>query len=628
MTKRKEINRREFVTTTTGAAVAAALGPTIWVKQQQKTLKIIQWSHCVRSSDAWFDRYARDWGTARGVEVTVDHIALADLGTRTNAEAAAQQEHDLFQFLSPRGACEPQVLDMADVVQEAEHQNGPILDLCKRSTYNPVTRKWFGFSDNYVPDPGDYLKSLWTEIGMPDGPVTWEDLVKAAPLIKSKHPEIQIPIGIGMSQELDSNMAARAMLWSFDGSVQDQNENVVLKSDHALEALEFGVRLFKAGMNPSVMSWNAASNNQALNARQTGYILNSISPYRTAQDNKFPVADAIFFVPALKGAPGTGQRGGVRGVRHMRPSHHVRQRGDGADERQAGARRGASAGEEDLREMAQQGTGRRRVGRPCLTRGRFRRNLACPPPTRGSYDRSSTRHEGPATCRHRRRRRERDRVVRLLHFRESGRAAVGQVFRSRRLRQRAHQDGRNLHGRVPDPPVRSLRVRPHRRHRGPQVHLPHHAERHGSGDGFHRPRAELRPDRRNGGDSPVAASPHPGVVPRRRVWRRHHLRRRACAGRQTGLLHRLAADVAHARHRGVPGRHHPDARDSGDGGVQRVGVADPVPALAPHGRDRHLHPAAASGDADLPGHQGEGTDVGQSLARGLLESEYQIRADR
>src|SRR5207245_2820722 len=48
------------------------------------------------------------------------------------------------------------------------------------------------------------------------------------------------------------------------------------------------------------------SNNQALNARQTGYILNSISADRTAQDNKLPVADDIFFVPALKGPRGTG----------------------------------------------------------------------------------------------------------------------------------------------------------------------------------------------------------------------------------------------------------------------------------------------------------------------------------
>ena len=306
MTKRTSIDRREFVTTTGAAVTAAALGPTIRIRRREKTLKILQWSHFVPTYDVWFDKYAKDWGTAKGVDVTVDHISLADLGTRANAEVAAQQGHDLFQFLSPPGAFEEQVLDMGDLVQEAERQHGPLLDLCKRSTYNPVTRKWFGFSDNYVPDPGDYLKSVWTEIGMPNGPATWEDLVKAAPLIKSKHPEIQIPIGIGMSQELDTNMATRAMLWSFGGSIQDANENVVLKSDQALAALEFGMRLFKAGMNPAVLSWNAASNNQALNAKQTAYILNSISAYRTAQDNKLPVADDIFFVPALKGPHGTG----------------------------------------------------------------------------------------------------------------------------------------------------------------------------------------------------------------------------------------------------------------------------------------------------------------------------------
>src|SRR6266567_1273303 len=50
-------------------------------------------------------------------------------------EVAAQQGHDLFQFLSPPGAFEPQVLDMADVVKEAEGRHGPLVDLCKRSTY-------------------------------------------------------------------------------------------------------------------------------------------------------------------------------------------------------------------------------------------------------------------------------------------------------------------------------------------------------------------------------------------------------------------------------------------------------------------------------------------------------------
>jgi multiple sugar transport system substrate-binding protein len=57
-------------------------------------------------------------------------------------------------------------------------------------------------------------------------------------------------------------------------------------------------------MNQAVLSWNAASNNQAFNAQETAYILNSISAYRTAQDNKLPVLENYFFVPALKGPTG------------------------------------------------------------------------------------------------------------------------------------------------------------------------------------------------------------------------------------------------------------------------------------------------------------------------------------
>jgi multiple sugar transport system substrate-binding protein len=57
-------------------------------------------------------------------------------------------------------------------------------------------------------------------------------------------------------------------------------------------------------MTQAVLSWNAASNNQAFNAQETSYILNSISAYRTAQDNNLPVLENYFFVPALKGPTG------------------------------------------------------------------------------------------------------------------------------------------------------------------------------------------------------------------------------------------------------------------------------------------------------------------------------------
>ena len=42
MTRRKGMDRRQFVTTAGAAAAAVAFGPTILIKRAQKTLKIMQ----------------------------------------------------------------------------------------------------------------------------------------------------------------------------------------------------------------------------------------------------------------------------------------------------------------------------------------------------------------------------------------------------------------------------------------------------------------------------------------------------------------------------------------------------------------------------------------------------------
>src|SRR3712207_3009990 len=59
------------------------------------SLSILLWSHFVPSHDAWFDRFAREWGEQVGVDITVDHIAAADIPARTAAElqAGRSEEH-------------------------------------------------------------------------------------------------------------------------------------------------------------------------------------------------------------------------------------------------------------------------------------------------------------------------------------------------------------------------------------------------------------------------------------------------------------------------------------------------------------------------------------------------------
>ncbi len=261
-------------------------------------LRILMWSHFVPSHDQWFDAFARDWGTAVGVDVTIDHVNTAEVPGQITSQIAAGSGHDLIQHIAAIPQFEPSVLDLTDVVTEAEGRYGEMLDICRRSSLNPNTNKYFAYAPGWVPDPGNFRRSLWEAAGMPDGPSTWDDLLTGGSAIRADQ---GVQLGIGMSQEIDSNMAGLALIWSFGGSVQDEEENVVLDSPETLAAVEYMAELFSGAMTEEVFAWNAASNNQGLVAGSLSYILNSISAYRTAQEENPVVADDVFFVPALEG---------------------------------------------------------------------------------------------------------------------------------------------------------------------------------------------------------------------------------------------------------------------------------------------------------------------------------------
>jgi ABC-type glycerol-3-phosphate transport system substrate-binding protein len=261
-------------------------------------LKILVWSHFVPRFDDWFDPFAKAWGDANGVRVSVDHINNADLRPRTAAEIGAGQGHDLIELIDPPADYEPSMLDLTDINKEAQKRWGDQVPVAKASSFNPKTNVYYGFCHAWVPDPGDYRKSMWEKVGYANGPKSWSELLDGGRRIKR---EQGVQMGIGMSNEIDSNMAARAMIWSFGGSIQDKNEKVVINSSETVAAVEYMTQLYKDAMTPEVFGWNAASNNQALVAGQASWILNSISAYRTAQKTDTKVSDDIFFTSALEG---------------------------------------------------------------------------------------------------------------------------------------------------------------------------------------------------------------------------------------------------------------------------------------------------------------------------------------
>ena len=272
-------------------------------------LKILQWSHFVPQYDVWFDPFAVAWGNANGVDVTVDHIALGEIPAALTAAIDAGEGPSLIEYVFSPAAFIEGLHDLTDVNLQAQELFGDQVENCEKVSYLPATDSYYGYCHGFVPDPADYMIDLWAEVGYPDGPTSWQDLLDGGKAIKDQY---GVPLGLGLSPELDSRMATRAVIWSFGGSVQDENECVTINSPETIEAVEFMADLYANTMTQEVFAWVPASNNQGLIAGELSYILNSISAYRTLQKIDAAAADNIGFGPAL-----VGPRGDQRASAHV-----------------------------------------------------------------------------------------------------------------------------------------------------------------------------------------------------------------------------------------------------------------------------------------------------------------------
>ena len=299
---RRELLRRAGLGTAvllySGAAPKTSVAgvPRFRHKELAKTLRIIQWRHFVPAYDTWFDNtYTKVWGRKNDTEVIVDHINLTDLPARAASEVAARSGHDIFQHLSPPAAFEDQVLNLKDVVQDVTKKLGPMKGLARRSTYNPKTKKWFGMADNYVPDPVHYRRDWWGEAGV--RPTTWDNVLRGAAKLKADGH----PIGIGMSNELDSNMALIALMQCFGAYIQNADAQVTLNTKQTRDAVQYMANLYRRGMTSDVFAWVPASNNNAFLAGRISLAFNAISILRTAEGQNPALAQNTAILPIPRG---------------------------------------------------------------------------------------------------------------------------------------------------------------------------------------------------------------------------------------------------------------------------------------------------------------------------------------
>ena len=295
-----QLTRRQFLGTTAAGVVAA---PHVWVKgaeAQQKTVSILCWSHFVPAYDKWFDQFGQEWAAKNNVKLTIDHIPHLNLAAKIAAEVATQSGHDIVQLAaSGTEKFAPALLDVQDLADKLGKKHGgwtPLAD-----NYSSYKGKFHSIPDYFIDFPGLYRKDLWTEIGMPNGPDSWEELRQGGAKLKAKG----FPIGIGLAHHNDSRNSWRAIQWCFGGSeVAKDGKTLTYNSPQIREALKYMKALYKEAMTPEVLAWDDASNNRLLASGRGSWIHNPISAYRTIEGQNKELADKIHIQLSPKGPAG------------------------------------------------------------------------------------------------------------------------------------------------------------------------------------------------------------------------------------------------------------------------------------------------------------------------------------
>ena len=296
------VTRRQFLGTSAALATAATV-PHAWIRPawaQTKELRILAWSHFVPSYDKWIDQFIADWGAKNGVNAVIDHIPHLNLASKIAAEIATQSGHDIVQLAaSGTEKFAPALLDVHELAEKLGKKHGGWTPLAEN--YSKYHGRFFSIPDYFIDFPMLYRKDLWSEIGMPNGPDTWDQLLEGGRKLKAKG----FPTGIGLAHHNDSRNSWRAIMWSHGGSeVAKDGKTLTWDSKEVRNALKYLKALYKETMTPEVLAWDDSSNNRFLASGRASWIHNPISAYRTIEGSNKALAEKIHIGLSPRGPAG------------------------------------------------------------------------------------------------------------------------------------------------------------------------------------------------------------------------------------------------------------------------------------------------------------------------------------
>jgi multiple sugar transport system substrate-binding protein len=293
------LSRRRFLGTTTAGLAGILATRTAPALGQTREISYLCWNNFAPASDKKLAEIGQKFTKDTGIKIKIDHIAHAQQAAKYASEVQSQAGHDLVEMrMHFPWLYEPQLVDLSDVVAEMEKKYGKAISSARDTAL--VNGVWRAVPQYHAQFVCAYREDLFKKAGL-KVPDTWEDLyVVGKELKKMGH-----PVGIPISQNYDSISTAGPVLWSFGGlEIDKDGKTVRINSPATAQILEWYKKVYADCMEPEVLSWTDASNNNTLNAGKSGWIHNPLSAYIVARNRKMVTADGINHHRSLAGPTG------------------------------------------------------------------------------------------------------------------------------------------------------------------------------------------------------------------------------------------------------------------------------------------------------------------------------------
>jgi len=295
------MSRRRFVAaTTTGVAgiLAARVAPAVG---QTREISYLCWNNFAPASDKKLGEIGQRFTKDTGIKLKIDHIAAPQQPAKYASEVQTQSGHDLIEMrMHFPWLYEPQLVDVSDVVAGLEKQYGKVISSAAEAAH--VKGTWRAVPQYHAQFVCAYREDLFKKASL-KVPETWEELYPIGKELK----KMGNPLGIAISQNYDTISTASAVMWSYGAKEIDKDgKTVAINSPATAQVVEWYKKMYRDCMDPEVLSWSDASNNESLQQGKAGWIHNPVSAYIVARDRKLVTADGINHHKSLAGP--TGQR--------------------------------------------------------------------------------------------------------------------------------------------------------------------------------------------------------------------------------------------------------------------------------------------------------------------------------